>query len=183
MAIRSDQDKEQDESEDLAQADPAATALVEPTNPQPVLEPTGEDAPVQLGMQRYVHAAFFAAGVLLAYLSSKVLSAAWSYLADWAPAARAVPQLVGYPEEQRDSFTLAVGAALGIVAVLFAYKKPAVRTWADEVAAELGKVTWPNRETVLNGTVVVVIASAIATVYVAVLDRFWGFLTTLVYGT
>jgi preprotein translocase subunit SecE len=63
------------------------------------------------------------------------------------------------------------------------YRKPAIRGWADEVAAELGKVTWPNRETVVNGTLVVVIASAIATVYVAVLDRFWGFLTTLVYGT
>jgi len=182
MAIRSDKDKEQD-SEELAEEQPSASALVEPTSPSPVIDTAGEAAPVQLGMQRYVHAAFFAAGMLLAYLSSKILSAAWSYLADWAPAARAVPQLIGYPEEQRDSFTLAIGAALGILLVLYAYKKPAVRTWADEVAAELGKVTWPNRETVVNGTLVVLIASTIATVYVAVLDRFWGFLTTLVYGT
>jgi preprotein translocase subunit SecE len=34
----------------------------------------------------------------------------------------------------------------------------------------------------MNGTVVVVIASSIATVYVTVLDRFWSFVTTLVYG-
>jgi preprotein translocase subunit SecE len=181
MATRTDDEKEQD-SEELAPADPAATALVEPTNPSPVLEPTG-DAPVQLGMERYVHAAFFAAGVLLAYLSSKILSAAWSYLADWAPAARAVPQLVGYPEEQRDSFTLAVGAVLGILVVFLAYRKAGVRTWAEEVTTELGKVSWPNRETVVNGTIVVVIASTIATVYVAVLDKLWGFVTNLVYGT
>ena len=33
-----------------------------------------------------------------------------------------------------------------------------------------------------NGTVVVLVATAIATAYVALLDRFWGFLTHLVYG-
>ncbi len=31
-------------------------------------------------------------------------------------------------------------------------------------------------------TVVVVVASALATVYVTILDKIWGFLTTLVYG-
>jgi preprotein translocase subunit SecE len=50
------------------------------------------------------------------------------------------------------------------------------------VAGELSKVTWPNRETVTNGTIVVVIASMIATAYVALLDKFWGFVTNLVYG-
>jgi preprotein translocase subunit SecE len=43
-------------------------------------------------------------------------------------------------------------------------------------------VTWPTREAVLNGTLVVVVASALATVYVTILDRIWSFLTTLVYG-
>ena len=51
-----------------------------------------------------------------------------------------------------------------------------------EVRQELAKVTWPTREAVLNGTLVVVVASALATVYVTVLDRIWSFLTTLVYG-
>jgi preprotein translocase subunit SecE len=50
------------------------------------------------------------------------------------------------------------------------------------VAAELSKVTWPTREAVLNGTLVVVVARMIATVYVTILDRIWSFLTTLVYG-
>ncbi len=62
------------------------------------------------------------------------------------------------------------------------YRKENIRTWANEVAAELAKVSWPTRETVTNGTIVVVIASMIATVYVTVLDRFWSFLTKLVYG-
>jgi len=66
--------------------------------------------------------------------------------------------------------------------VLQSYRKEHVRTWANEVAAELSKVTWPTREAVLNGTVVVVVASTLATVYVTILDRIWSFLTTLVYG-
>jgi preprotein translocase subunit SecE len=74
------------------------------------------------------------------------------------------------------------GAVLGVVGVLQAYRREGVRTWADEVATELSKVSWPNREAVMNGTLVVIVASAIAAVYVAVLDRFWSFLTTWVYG-
>jgi preprotein translocase subunit SecE len=78
--------------------------------------------------------------------------------------------------------TLVAGAVIGTASVIQVYRKEAIRRWADEVAAELAKVSWPNRETVVNGTLVVVLASAIATVYVAILDRFWSFLTTLVYG-
>jgi preprotein translocase subunit SecE len=89
---------------------------------------------------------------------------------------------VSLPEDERDGFTLGAGAVIGAASVVQVYRREAIRHWAAEVAAELGKVTWPNRETVVNGTLVVVLASAIATVYVAILDRFWSFLTTLVYG-
>jgi preprotein translocase subunit SecE len=46
---------------------------------------------------------------------------------------------------------------------------------------ELAKVTWPNKKEVTSGTVVVVVASIIATIYLTLLDRFWGFVTDLVY--
>ncbi len=149
----------------------------------PVEGPGDDEHAVQLGSQRYVHAAFFVAGILIAYLSSKMLGAAWSHLADWPAAVRAVPQLVSLPEEERDGFTLGAGAVIGVGAVIQAYRKETIRHWADDVAAELSKVSWPNREMVVNGTLVVMLASAIATIYVAILDRFWSFLTTLVYGT
>jgi preprotein translocase subunit SecE len=114
-------------------------------------------------------------------LASKILVMGWNNLAAWPAAVRAVPQLVSYGEEQRDSFTLVAGAAVGTLTVVQSYRKESVRTWANEVAAELSKVTWPTREAVLNGTVVVVVASMLATVYVTILDRIWGFLTNLVY--
>jgi preprotein translocase subunit SecE len=142
------------------------------------------DAPVAgaLGAARYVHAAFFMLAILGAYIASKVLVLAWGAIAEWPAAVRAVPQLVAYAEEQREGITLVVGAVGGTIAVIQAYRKERVRGWADGVAGELSRVTWPTRETVMNGTFVVVLASAIATVYVTILDRLWGFLTNLVYG-
>jgi len=140
------------------------------------------DAASTLGSERYVHAAFFVAGILAAFIASKTLVLVWNSLAAWAPAVRAVPALVSYGEEQRDTVAMVAGAGIGTLTIVQAYRKETVRTWANEVAAELSKVTWPTREAVLNGTVVVVVASALATVYVTILDRIWSFLTTLVYG-
>ena len=178
MAIQSDQDKKP-KADDPAAEEFASNDALAPAE----VVPTDEVATTQLGTQRYVHAAFFVAGILIAYISGKMLSAGWSYLADWAPAARAIPQLVRVPEDERDSMTLVAGAVVGTVSVIQVYRRETIRRWADEVAAELGKVSWPNRETVVNGTLVVMLASTIATVYVAILDRFWSFLTTLVYGS
>ncbi len=135
-----------------------------------------------LGASKYVHAAFFAVGILAAFLGSKMFGGAWTRLTEWPAAVRALPQLVAFSEEQRETYCLVAGAVLGAVGVLQAYRREGVRTWADEVATELSKVSWPNREAVMNGTVVVIVASAIAAVYVAVLDKFWMFLTTWVYG-
>ncbi|MBX3128857.1 MAG: preprotein translocase subunit SecE [Polyangiaceae bacterium] len=145
----------------------------------------GDDsvAPAHLGdATKYVHAAFFGAGILVAYLSSKLLATAWSELAEWPAAVQVVPQLLRYAEDDRGSIMMLVGAAIGIVSVVQTYRKERIRQWADEVASELAKVTWPVRETVTNGTIVVIIASLIATTYIGLLDRLWGFLTNLVYG-
>jgi preprotein translocase subunit SecE len=161
------------------------TEQVEETEaPEETSVETEHDAPVAsgLGAARYVHAAFFLIAILGAYVASKVLVLAWGAIAEWPAAVRAVPQLVAYAEDQREGITLAAGAAAGTIGVIQAYRKERVRGWADSVAGELSRVTWPTREIVLNGTLVVVLASAIATVYVTILDRFWSFLTTLVYG-
>jgi len=178
-----------DEKDETERAEPeSADALDLPAtvaDSEASLEKVTEDdhgSAKNLGALKYVHAAFFAAGILAAFIGSKLLGGAWTHLTEWPAAVRAVPQLIAYSEEQRESYTLVGGAVLGVVAVLQAYRKEGIRTWADEVATELSKVSWPNREAVMNGTLVVIVASAIATVYVAVLDRFWSFLTTWVYG-
>jgi len=175
--MATDEDIKDETTEQAPEAEAPAETSIESAE-------TDHDAPVAsgLGAARYVHAAFFLIAILGAYVVSKVLVLAWGAIAEWPAAVRAVPQLVAYAEEQREGITLVAGAAAGTIGVIQAYRKERVRGWADNVAGELSRVTWPTRETVLNGTVVVVLASMIATVYVTILDRFWSFLTTLVYG-
>ena len=188
MAIVDDKDqKEQTDAESVDALDLSAGPSYLEVPGEVSLGTAGGDqsdrgAASTLGATKYVHAAFFAVGILAAFLGSKILGGAWTHLAEWPAAVRALPQLVAFSEEQRDTYCLVGGAVIGAVGVLQAYRKEGVRTWANEVATELAKVSWPNREAVMNGTLVVIVASAIAAVYVAVLDRFWSFLTTWVYG-
>jgi preprotein translocase subunit SecE len=150
---------------------------------EPAAGGDGDDfVPTSLGAAKYVHAAFFVVGIVVAYVSGKLLATAWNALAAWPAAVRSVPQLLLYGEDERPKFTLAVGFVLGALTLVKLIRTPGIRKWADDVAAELSKVVWPTKETVRNGTVVVVVASALATVYVGLLDRLWGFVTTLVYG-
>ena len=188
MAISDEKDEQRSDAESAegdASSSEGSDALATTSSDSSAIEAEGEEAveeAASFGSERYVHAAFFAAGILAAFLASKTLVLGWNSLAGWPAAVRAVPQLVSFSEEQRDTYALVAGALIGTLTVVQSYRKESVRTWAGEVAAELSKVTWPSREAVLNGTLVVVVASALATVYVTILDRIWSFLTTLVYG-
>jgi preprotein translocase subunit SecE len=139
-------------------------------------------APAQLGVTKYVHAAFFAAGIAVTYVTGKVLELLWNALAAMPSVAQHARWLLLEREDERPTYTMAIGALVGIISILQIYRRPAVRQWADEVASELSKVHWPDKEVVQNGTVVVIVASLFATLYVGLLDRFWIFVTTLVYG-
>jgi preprotein translocase subunit SecE len=177
-------------------APPAATAEPELTDesvPEPggamvPVEETAEEkaeapVPMQLGATRYVLAGFFAAGIAVAFLVGKMLNGTWNRLADTHFVAKNMPILTRLAEEDRPTYTTLVGAVVGIVAAVYAYRRPDVRTWTSDVAAELAKVSWPSKKEVTNSTMVVIVASAFATVFLALLDRFWGFVTNLVYGS
>ena len=136
------------------------------------------EAPTTLGATKYVHAAFFVVGIVTAFVSGNVLAGIWNALAAWPSAVRAVPQLLLYGEDERPGFTMVAGVVVGGVVVWQMFRNPGIRQWSDDVAAELSKVVWPTRDIVRNGTIVVVVASALATVYVGLHDRLWGFVTT-----
>src|SRR5680860_1769265 len=55
-----------------------------------------------------------------------------------------------------------------------------VRTFLREVITELGKVTWPPRSELLQATMVVMVAVAIAAAYIGVWDLVWSGLVNLV---
>jgi preprotein translocase subunit SecE len=148
-----------------------------------VVNADGEAVAIEsLGTDKYVFAAFFGAGITLAFLLGKMLAAAWSHLAELPWAVRAAPWLLRYAEDERPTYTTVVGAIASVLAVIYCLRNEGIRHWADAVAVELSKVTWPKKETVTNGTIVVIVAGIFATVYVGLLDRLWGFVTMLVYG-
>jgi len=129
------------------------------------------DVPVQLGYRRYVYAAYMAAALLIAYLAAKVGHVSWYRLGQWKPE-------LGEPH---DEVLFPIAAAVGISVAVYLWKKPSARKYADEVAEELSKVTWPSRAEVTNSTTVVVFATLFATVFFALMDRFWGFITDKIY--
>lgn len=142
-----------------------------------------EHAAAQLGIQRYVLASFFTAAILAAYIFGKMLHGLWSWVSnkDWFHSA--LPTLAAVSDDDKSTYATIVGAVISLVLLVRTYRKPSVRTWADEVANELLKVKWPTRKEVSNSTVVVIAASAVATIYLALLDRLWSFVTDLFYGT
>jgi len=137
----------------------------------------------QLGADRYVMAGFFALAILGGYVLGKVTQTLWANLAsrDWFN--QALPSLAAVSEESRTTFAMVFGGFVSLVVVLRTYRRPDVREWTDEVASELMKVKWPTKKDVTNSTLVVIAASSFATLYLALLDRLWSFVTSIVYRT
>jgi preprotein translocase subunit SecE len=129
-------------------------------------------APTQMGARRFVYAAYFAGGIAIAFLMSKALDTVWLRVQSIKPA-------IGDP---RDEIIMPLSGIIGAGAAVYYWYRTRARQLAEEVAAEMSKVTWPSRTEVTNGTVVVIITTLISTVFFALMDKFWGFITNLVYG-
>jgi preprotein translocase subunit SecE len=119
-----------------------------------------------------VYAAYFAGAIGIAFLVSKVLAFAWIKLQSIKPA-------LGDP---RDEVVMPLAALAGAGAAVYLWYRTRTRQLAEEVAAEMAKVTWPSKSEVYGGTVVVIVTTVVSTVFFALLDKFWGFFTNLVYG-
>jgi preprotein translocase subunit SecE len=128
--------------------------------------------PQQLGTQRFVYAAYFAAAIGIAFVMSKTLDYAWFRLQTYKPA-------IGEPREE---VVMPVSALIGGGTAVYYWFRTRARELAEEVATEMSKVTWPSRTEVTNGTVVVIITTIVSTIFFALMDRFWGFMSNLVYG-
>jgi len=136
-------------------------------------EPVADEAaaPMQLGTRRFVYAAYMAGAIGVAFMLSKIGNLVWQRLEAWKPE-------VGDP---RDDLIMPVAAVIGAAVALYYWRKLSARQYAEEVASELSQVTWPSRQEVTNSTTVVIVATAFATIFFALMDRFWAFVTDLVY--
>lgn len=170
--------EQQNEDEQLSEA--ARTALAEGDTDE--AEAEGDVAAAHLGTERYVIAGFFAAGMLLAYVTGKLIHGVWATVSnkDWF--SRTLPALAAVGDDEKLTYGTIIGGIVALVIVLRTYRNSEVRTWSDEVATELAKVKWPNKKEVTNSTFVVITATTVATLYLALLDRFWAFVTNIVYG-
>jgi preprotein translocase subunit SecE len=132
----------------------------------------GAASVTQLGTRRYVYAGYFAGAIAIAFIMSKVLGYAWFRLQTYQPS-------IGEPS---DEIVMSVSALIGGLAAVYYWYRTRARELAEEVATEMSKVTWPTRTEVTNGTFVVIVTTIISTVFFALMDKFWGFITNLVYG-
>jgi preprotein translocase subunit SecE len=180
------EDESEDSTErDASDEDDSESEAAEKAPDELAAEGEGEEleqAAGQLGSERYVLAGFFVAGMLGAFVTGRAIQAIWTGVSnkDWF--STRVPRLAAVADEDKATISLLLGAVIALVVVIRTYRKPEVRTWTDEVASELAKVKWPTRKEVWNSTVIVIAASTVATVYLALLDRLWAFITNIVYG-
>ncbi|HNS96522.1 MAG TPA: preprotein translocase subunit SecE [Polyangiaceae bacterium] len=182
---RDDETTSESSESDREQVDALVDANVDEGEEKLVVR-VGEDvaqglSPTQLGATRYVMSGFFAVGIALAYVFGRSVSSVWTKLASTQSVVDKVGWITYVGEDARDTWGMVVGGLAAIAAFIYVRRREDTRAWVDEAAAELAKVTWPNKKEVTTGTVVVVVASIIATVYFMLLDRFWGFVTDLVY--
>lgn len=161
----SDEDDSDDEDEDEDEDELAAAA--------------------QMGVQRYVMAGFFGFWIVVSYIIGRALESLWAEVATRQWWLENAPWLSSVEAEgtltSRANIALLIGVVIGGGIVLRYYRDADTRTYADEVAEQLGKVKWPTRKQVGNNTVVVIVSTAILTIYLTLLDQFWSFVTNLIY--
>ncbi len=131
-----------------------------------------DHVPVQLGYLRFVYAAYMAAAIIVSFIAEKIGHVAWYRLGQWNPSFGEPHDEVLYP----------FAAAIGIGVSLYYWRKPEAREYSNEVAEELSKVSWPTRKEVMNSTTVVVLTTIFATVFFALMDQFWKYVTDKIYS-
>jgi preprotein translocase subunit SecE len=75
-----------------------------------------------------------------------------------------------------------LGAGITIVTGVWLYRNDRIHTLANEVAAELKKVTWPTAKEVRAATIVVIVMAIISALILGLFDLVWSNLTELIYG-
>ncbi len=117
-------------------------------------------ASLQLGAVKYLYTGFFLAGCAVAFLVTHIVDLAW---------------------EGHDVVSVASGVACGVVASVLAWRKGPLRGLAMECIDELSAVTWPSRQETYTATVVVMATAITSAVIIFGLDRFWNWITDLIY--
>lgn len=173
-AAKSDEGAAEDDEEGEAEGDELAARNADADE--------DEVLPTQLGSQRYVFAAFFLAALLGTYILGRSFDALWQNLVNRDAVVAQAPWLTSVTDDGKQTYSMIAAGVISLLYTVHAYRKESVQRWTEEVSSELVKVKWPTRKEVIASTTVVLATSAIAVVYLFLLDRFWGFVSNLIYG-
>jgi preprotein translocase subunit SecE len=129
-------------------------------------EEDNTNAPVaaSLGIERWVQTSFIFGAALLFMLLGQLVRAVWDLFAE--PDPKLIAPIAGI---------------VAVVVSVMLYKAPKVHKFSFEVATELSKVSWPDRQETWKQTVVVITVSVIAAIILGLFDAIWLAITYLVY--
>jgi preprotein translocase subunit SecE len=100
------------------------------------------------------------------------------YVLQWS-----VDWIWGYFGTAPNETYVSVGAAVvATITGVVMYRSDKWYFLANEVAAELKKVTWPTAKEIRTATMVVIVMAIISAVILGLFDFGWSKLTELVYG-
>lgn len=117
-----------------------------------------------LGIERYIQGAFAVLALLLFWVFQQSIVLFWNLFA-----------------EPNVFVATAIGAVAAIGVTVYLYRHERFHQLTREIAVELSKVTWPSREETRVSTVVVIVTSVVAALYLGVFDALWSALTDLLY--
>jgi len=127
---------------------------------------------------RIVTVAYVIFGLLAGFFLEHVLLSAFGLFSATQPLTTTLFALPLGPGEPKDfAWATIIGLALSAAGFIYASRHAATRTFSEEIAAELRKVTWPSLEETRAATVAVIVASLIAACLLGLFDVFWQFLT------
>jgi preprotein translocase subunit SecE len=113
-----------------------------------------------------VHLMFLCGTIAAFYLSQWTVDWVWAYF--------------GTPPSE---LSLTLGAAIfSIVGAVILYRNDRMYHLANDVATELGKVTWPTAKEVRAAALVVVVMTLLSAFIVGMFDLVWSNVTEFVYG-
>ncbi len=75
----------------------------------------------------------------------------------------------------------AIGAVIGIAAVIVAWRTPKFYEQSLEIAAELRRVTWPTFPETRASTIAVIIATSVAGIILGLFDAMWQAFSNRIY--
>ena len=128
-------------------------------------------AAATLGIERWVQFAFLAVGVLSFWLFEKVVAAGWGLLAESFPT---------LPEPE-DNYILPIALVGALIVGVGGFRNAKIQRFSHEVAGELTRVSWPNRQETIKQTGVVLAVSIVAAIVLGLFDLAWANLTDVIY--